>query len=155
MGARPMMPDAAFTDVTALLKAWRGGDAGALDRLTPIVYEHLRRLGRQYVRKERAGARGDATSLVHEAFIRLVDAQKVDWQDRAHFLAVCSRDHAAAAGGRRTCARGDEARRRHAARLTPRPAGPRKPAGAERALTSAALDDSLRTMARRSRAVRR
>lgn len=78
------------TEVTALLKAWRGGDAAALERLTPLVYDHLRRLGRQYVRKERVGMRGDATSLVHEAFIRLVDAQKVDWQDRAHFLAVCS-----------------------------------------------------------------
>ena len=85
-----MMP-ASSTEVTALLKAWRGGDAEALGRLTPLVYDHLRRLGRQYVRKERAGMRGDATSLVHEAFIRLVDAQHVNWQDRAHFLAVCSK----------------------------------------------------------------
>jgi RNA polymerase sigma factor (TIGR02999 family) len=79
------------TDVTTLLKAWRGGDAAALDRLTPLVYEHLRKLGRQYVRRERAHVRGDATSLVHEAFVRLVDARSVDWQDRAHFLAVCAR----------------------------------------------------------------
>ena len=85
-----MMP-APTTEVTALLKAWRGGDSAALERLTPLVYDHLRRLGHQYVRHERAGVRGDATSLVHEAFIRLVDAQRVDWQDRAHFLAVCSR----------------------------------------------------------------
>jgi RNA polymerase sigma factor (TIGR02999 family) len=79
------------TDVTALLKAWRGGDAAALERLTPLVYEHLRKLGRQYVRREWAHVRGDATSLVHEAFVRLVDARSVDWQDRAHFLAVCAR----------------------------------------------------------------
>jgi hypothetical protein len=84
-----MMPGAS-AEVTALLKAWRGGDTAALGRLTPLVYDHLRRLGRQYVRKERADLRGDATSLVHEAFIRLVDAQQVNWQDRAHFLAVCS-----------------------------------------------------------------
>jgi len=84
-----MMP-AASAEVTALLKAWRGGDQAALERLTPLVYDHLRRLGRQYVRKERPGMHGDATSLVHEAYIRLVDARSVDWQDRAHFLAVCS-----------------------------------------------------------------
>ena len=78
------------SDVTALLKAWRGGDQTALERLTPLVYDHLRRLGRQYLRKERADARTDATSLVHEAYVRLVDAQSVDWQDRAHFFAVSS-----------------------------------------------------------------
>jgi hypothetical protein len=55
------------SDVTALLKAWRGGDETALERLTPLVYNHLRRLGRQYVRKERTDNRADATSLVHEA----------------------------------------------------------------------------------------
>jgi len=79
------------TEVTALLKAWRAGNTDALDQLTPILYEHLRQLGRRYVRRERGDVRGDATSLVHEAFIRLVDARTVDWQDRAHFLAVCAR----------------------------------------------------------------
>jgi len=78
------------TDVTALLKAWRAGDRTALERLTPLVYGHLRKLGRQYLRKEGAGARRDATSLVHEAYVRLVDAQSVDWQDRSHFFAVSS-----------------------------------------------------------------
>jgi RNA polymerase sigma factor (TIGR02999 family) len=78
------------SDVTALLKAWRGGDQTALERLTPLVYDHLRRLGRQYARKEQAGARADATSLVHEAYLRLVNARTVDWQDRAHFFAVSS-----------------------------------------------------------------
>ena len=77
-------------EVTTLLKAWRAGDSRALDRLTPLVYDALRRLARQYVRKERADVRGDATSLVHQAFVRLVDAPAIDWQDRAHFLAVCS-----------------------------------------------------------------
>ena len=78
-------------DVTTLLKAWRGGDERALDRLTPLIYDHLRKLGRQHVRKEQAAARGDATSLVHEAYVRLVDARQVDWQDRAHFFAVSAR----------------------------------------------------------------
>jgi RNA polymerase sigma factor (TIGR02999 family) len=79
-----------FPDVTALLRAWRGGDQTALDRLTPLVYDHLRRLARQHVRKERPGGRADATSLVHEAYVRLVDARTVEWQDRGHFFAVCS-----------------------------------------------------------------
>lgn len=74
-----------------MLKAWRGGDQGALDRLTPLVYEHLRKLARQYVRKEQGVARFDATALVHEAYVRLVDARSVDWQDRAHFFAVSAR----------------------------------------------------------------
>jgi len=78
-------------DITVLLRAWRAGDHEALERLTPLIYDHLRRLGRQYVRRERAGARADATSLVNEAFLRLVDARTVDWQDRAHFLAISSR----------------------------------------------------------------
>jgi RNA polymerase sigma factor (TIGR02999 family) len=78
-------------EITALLKAWRGGDDDARERLTPMVYAHLRQLGRQYVRKERAGARPEATSLVHEAYVRLVDARNVDWQDRAHFFAVSAR----------------------------------------------------------------
>ena len=78
------------SNVTALLKAWRGGDQTALERLTPLVYDHLRRLGRQYVRKEHADARADATSLVHEVYVRLVDARTVEWEDRAHFFAVSS-----------------------------------------------------------------
>jgi RNA polymerase sigma factor (TIGR02999 family) len=84
-----MKPSSA--EITALLKAWRSGDDLALDRLTPLVYEHLRALGRQYARRELPGARLDATSLVHQAYIRLVDARTVDWQDRAHFFAVSAR----------------------------------------------------------------
>ena len=82
------MMNAPSDDVTTLLKAWRGGDQQALERLTPLMYDNLRGLGRQLVRKERAGDRKEATSLVHEAFARLVDARTIDWQDRAHFLAV-------------------------------------------------------------------
>jgi RNA polymerase sigma factor (TIGR02999 family) len=78
-------------EITTLLKAWRRGDQAALDRLTPLVYEHLRRLARQYVRKERPDGRMNATALVHEAYVRLVDARSVDWQDRAHFFAVSAK----------------------------------------------------------------
>ena len=78
-------------EITTLLKAWRHGDKAALDRLTPLVYDHLRKLARQYVRKEHSPAKIEATALVHEAYVRLVDARMVDWQDRAHFFAVSAR----------------------------------------------------------------
>ena len=78
-------------EITALLQAWKGGDALALERLTPLVYEHLRAVGRRYARREFQGARLGATSLVHDAFIRLVEGRNVDWQDRAHFFAVAAR----------------------------------------------------------------
>lgn len=75
-------------EITELLKAWGGGDAAALDQLTPLVYEELRRLARRYMRNERAGNTLQTTALVNEAYLRLVDAQRVGWQDRAHFFAV-------------------------------------------------------------------
>jgi RNA polymerase sigma factor (TIGR02999 family) len=137
-------------DVTALLKAWRGGDQTALERLTPLVYDHLRRLGRQYVRKERAGARGDATSLVHEAYVRLVDARTVDWQDRAHFFAVSStimrRILVDAARARASAKRGGDRQRVEettAFTLDSLPA-----AGTDRAADICALDDALEALAR-------
>ena len=82
-------PEAA--EITGLLKAWRRGDSAALDRLTPLVYEQLHRMARGYMRTERAGHTLQATALVNEAFLRLVDAQDLDWTDRAHFFAVCAR----------------------------------------------------------------
>jgi RNA polymerase sigma factor (TIGR02999 family) len=84
-----MMPSA--PEITALLHAWRSGDALALERLTPLVYDHLRVLGRQYARRELRGVGVEPTSLVHDAFMRLLDARSVNWQDRAHFFAVAAR----------------------------------------------------------------
>jgi RNA polymerase sigma-70 factor, ECF subfamily len=78
-------------EITRWLKAWGRGDASALDRLTPLVYAELRRLARGYMRKEPAGHTLQATALVNEAFLRLVDARDVDWHDRAHFFAVSAR----------------------------------------------------------------
>lgn len=75
--------------VTGLLQDWRAGDAGALDRLMPFVYAELRRQARQAMRGERAGHTLQPTELVHEAFLRLVDAD-VPWEDRAHFLATAA-----------------------------------------------------------------
>ena len=75
-------------DVTGLLRAWGNGDHGALERLTPVVYEELRRLARRYLRGERAGHSLQATALVNEAYVRLVDYKRMQWQNRAHFFAV-------------------------------------------------------------------
>jgi RNA polymerase sigma-70 factor (ECF subfamily) len=74
--------------VSRLLRAWGNGDRAALDRLTPIVYEELRRLARRYMRGERAGHSLQTTALVNEAYMRLVDYKGMQWQNRAHFFAV-------------------------------------------------------------------
>jgi len=82
---------AASSDVTALLHAWAGGDRGALDQLTSIVYAELRRLASAYMRKERAGHALQTTALVHEAYLRLIKVGEVGWRDRAHFFALSAR----------------------------------------------------------------
>jgi len=91
--------------VTELLRAWGDGDDGALERLTPLVEAELRRLARGYMRRERGGHTLQTTALVNEAFLRLTDARRIRWQDRAHFLAISARlmrrvlvDHARARG---------------------------------------------------------
>ena len=78
-------------EITRLLRAWGRGDPAALDRLTPLVYEQLRRMARRYMRNERLGHTLQATALVNEVFLRLVDSRSLDWADRAHFFAVCAR----------------------------------------------------------------
>ena len=75
-------------DVSALLRAWSGGDHDALQALTPIVYEELHRLARHYMRREGSGHSLQATALVNEAYMRLADYTRMQWQDRAHFFAV-------------------------------------------------------------------
>jgi RNA polymerase sigma factor (TIGR02999 family) len=76
--------------VTRLLSAWRSGDSNALERLTPLIYEELRNRARRYMRRERPGHTLQATAVVHEAFVKLVE-MNVSWQDRAHFFAVAAR----------------------------------------------------------------
>ena len=80
--------EAAADDVSTLLRAWSEGDQRALERLTPIVYRDLRRLARRYMRGERAGHSLQTTALVNEAYMRLVDYKRMQWQNRAHFFAV-------------------------------------------------------------------
>jgi RNA polymerase sigma factor (TIGR02999 family) len=76
------------TDVTGLLKAWSKGDQGALEQLTPLVYAQLRAHARRYTRGERTGATLQGTALVHEVYLRLIDGERVEWHDRAHFFAL-------------------------------------------------------------------
>src|SRR5678816_2742204 len=78
----------ADSDVSALLRAWSDGDQDALHALTPIVYEQLYRLARHYMRGERSRHTLQATALVNEAYMRLADYTRMQWQDRAHFFAV-------------------------------------------------------------------
>lgn len=66
--------------VTQLLKAWGAGDAGALDKLVPAVHDELRRMARNYMRRERQGHTLQATALVNEAYLRLVDIAEINWQ---------------------------------------------------------------------------
>jgi len=77
--------------VTQLLRAWANGDQSALEHLTPLVYEELRGLARRHMAWENQGHTLQATALIHEVYLRLVDSESVRWQDRAHFFAVCSR----------------------------------------------------------------
>jgi len=78
-------------DVTRLLEAWSGGDAGALERLLPLVYEELKRRAEAQMGRERAEHTLQPTALVHEAYLKLVDSAGVKWTDRTHFFAVASR----------------------------------------------------------------
>jgi RNA polymerase sigma factor (TIGR02999 family) len=75
-------------DISGLLRAWSGGDESALDKLTPIVYDELHRLARNYMKRERPGHSLQTAALVNEAYMRLVDYERMQWQNRAHFFAV-------------------------------------------------------------------
>jgi RNA polymerase sigma factor (TIGR02999 family) len=76
---------------TDLLLAWSRGEAGAFDRLVPLVHGELRQLARRYMRRERADHTLQTTALVNEAYLRMIDAGQVDWQSRAHFFAIAAR----------------------------------------------------------------
>ena len=75
-------------EITRLLLAWGDGDESALEALTPLVYEELRRRAHRYMGGERVGHTLQTTALVNEAYLRLVDSRRVRWQNRAHFFAV-------------------------------------------------------------------
>ncbi|MDM7921801.1 MAG: sigma-70 family RNA polymerase sigma factor [Pyrinomonadaceae bacterium] len=83
-----MMEKNAPADITRLLLEWRNGSERALDELMPIVYSELRRMARNYMRRQSPGHTLQTTGLVNEAYMRLVDSNRVNWQDRNHFFAV-------------------------------------------------------------------
>jgi RNA polymerase sigma factor (TIGR02999 family) len=131
-------------DVTRLLADWSNGDQQALDKLTPLVYEELRRLARRYLRRERPGHTLQSTALVHEAYLKLVDQQNVRWQNRAHFFAIAAQlirrilvDHARA---RRTLKRGAEVQKLSLDEAVA--------AAGSRELDLVALDDALEGLAK-------
>jgi RNA polymerase sigma factor (TIGR02999 family) len=82
------MAQPSVEEITRLLVAWGQGDQTALERLMPLVYEELRRLARRHMNRQRPGHTLQTTALVNEAYLRLIDASQVQWQNRAHFFAV-------------------------------------------------------------------
>jgi RNA polymerase sigma factor (TIGR02999 family) len=131
-------------EVTQLLLAWRNGDETAFDKLLPLVYDELRRLARNYMRRERRGHTLQTSALVHEAYLRLVEHEGIDWQNGAHFFGV------AAQAMRRVLV--DYARRRNFAKR----GGAAQRVALEEAATLAeeraaeviALDEALQSLAR-------
>lgn len=97
--------------VTALLADWQDGDAGAMERLMPLVYDEMRRIARSHLRSEGFQHGLQPTALVHEAYLRLVDQRRVDWKGRVHFYSLASRMM------RRVLV--DHARRQRAAKRSP------------------------------------
>jgi len=130
-------------DVTQILQNWSAGDTSAAERLMPLVYQELRRLAQNYLRSERPDHTLQATALVHEAYMRLVDQNRVTWQGRAHFCGVAAQlmrrilmqharaHHAAKRGGGMQKLYLDETRE----------------LAHERAPDLIALDDALKTLA--------
>ncbi|MDX6611406.1 MAG: hypothetical protein QOD75_592 [Blastocatellia bacterium] len=84
------MADERQHDVTKILHDWSAGDADAPERLMPVVYDELRRLARSFLSRERGGHTLQPTALVNEAYLKLVDQTRVNWQNRAHFYGIAS-----------------------------------------------------------------
>jgi RNA polymerase sigma-70 factor (ECF subfamily) len=91
MGGTDEVASASTHEITRLLQAWCSGDESALERLMPLVYSELHRLAHRYMAGEQPGQTLQTTALVHEVYLRLVYANDINWQDRAHFYAICAR----------------------------------------------------------------
>jgi RNA polymerase sigma factor (TIGR02999 family) len=129
--------------ITLLLKDWRRGDSAALEQLMPLVYGELHRRAHWHMLRERPGQTLQSTALANEAYLRLIDASKVDWKDRAHFFAISAtlmrRVLVEAARTRGTCKRGAAVRKVEFQEGIMGSAGPSP--------DLAALDDALTTLA--------
>lgn len=132
-------------EVTRLLHDWQGGDRAALEKLTPLVYDELRRLAAHYIRGERRDHTLQGTALVHEAFVKLVkQGGDLDWQSRAHFFGVAARlmrqilvDHARKHAAAKRGGGVEDLSIEEAAVFTP-----------QRAANLVALDDALQGLAK-------
>jgi RNA polymerase sigma factor (TIGR02999 family) len=109
------MAEAANVHITQLLKAWSSGDSSALENLTPHVYKELHRIARRYMVGERPSHTLQATALINEAYLRLIDWKNVEWNNRCHFFAVGAQmmrkilvDHARARGADKRGANGNK-----------------------------------------------
>src|SRR6185503_13997328 len=78
-------------NVTQLLHDWKNGDKAALDKLMPVVYDELRRIASRYLKQQRSNHTLQTTALVHEAYMRLIGKQDIEWQNRAHFFGIAAR----------------------------------------------------------------
>ncbi|MDQ3687716.1 MAG: sigma-70 family RNA polymerase sigma factor [Acidobacteriota bacterium] len=130
-------------ELTQLLAAWGDGDRAALEKLTPLVYEELRRLAHQYMSHERPGHTLQTSALVHEAYLRLIDQKDVRWQNRTHFFCIAAQmmrrilvDHARQ---RRYAKRGGDVRQV--------PLDEAMIVSEERTAEVVALDDALKSLA--------
>lgn len=85
------MSEKAPGKITGLLKSWSAGDESALGQLTPLIYSELHRLAHHYMTRERAGLTLQTSALINEAYLKLVETQEIQWQDRAHFLGFAAR----------------------------------------------------------------
>jgi RNA polymerase sigma-70 factor, ECF subfamily len=88
--APPTISDSTH-EITALLRAWNRGEQDALERLTPLVYQELHRAARQCMARERGADALQTTALINELYLKMVDLKHVNWQNRAHFFALCAR----------------------------------------------------------------
>lgn len=131
-------------DITRLLEDWSGGDREALERLMPAVYEELRRIARQHMRREGPGHTLQTTALVNETYLRLAESRRVRWQNRAHFFAVAARAmrHILVDYARR------DRRRKRGGGLRPLSLEETAVAAREQSDALVALDEALRSLAR-------
>ena len=139
--SKPLMtfePD----NVTLLLRKWSEGDESALEQLTPLVYDELHRLAHQHMRRESAGHVLQTSALINEAYLRLVDQPRIQWESRAHFFGIAARLM------RRILV--DDARKRSAAKrggsLIQVPLDEATSMANEQAASVAALDNALKTL---------
>ena len=129
-------------EVTKLLRKWSDGDQTALDELTPLVYNELRRMAHQHMRHEKPGHVLQTSALINEAYLRLVDERGIKWESRGHFFGIAARLM------RRILV--DDARRRHFQKRggthTQVPLEAALSASLEQAANVAALDEALKTL---------